>query len=180
MPFAPGTFGTIFGVIIIAFIALLPRFGFPQEWLIPTYILVTISTCIKGFWSSELYAKHTGKKDPKEVVIDEVAGMMISVLVAGLGYWLLYLWKEPVYHVLLAFSPIYLLILFVLFRIFDIAKPLHVGWADQNLKGGVGIMVDDIIAGIYAGITFILLLLLMVETGLMTQLVKIIYPDWVE
>ena len=79
-----------------------------------------------------------GTKDPGAIVVDEVAGMTISVLAVPL-------------------TPAVLVTGFVLFRIFDVVKPFPVG-ASQRLGGGVGVMIDDVIAGIYA-----LILLLVVR-----------------
>ena len=76
---------------------------------------------------------ESGVKDPGEVVIDEVAGMWIALLPAGLIWW----------QILLAA---------MLFRLFDILKPGPVGWADKRLPGGLGIMADDLIAGALAAL----------------------------
>lgn len=72
-------------------------------------------------------------KDPGFIVIDETAGQAITLLAAGTNLWLY-------------------LIGFALFRLLDISKPWPVGWADKNVKGGLGIMLDDILAGIIGGV----------------------------
>ncbi len=84
-----------------------------------------------GCWTSQVYATRTGRSDPSEVVIDEVAGqwLVLSVVPNDL---MLYVAG------------------FLLFRLFDIWKPWPVRWADQTLPGGFGIMVDDILAALYA------------------------------
>jgi phosphatidylglycerophosphatase A len=74
-----------------------------------------------------------GGGDPGAVVIDEVAGQWLAV-------------------VLLRADPLAYFLAFVFFRLFDIAKPWPVGWLDRTLKGGLGIMVDDLMAGLYAGV----------------------------
>jgi phosphatidylglycerophosphatase A len=91
-----------------------------------------------GFWASELYARERQAKDPSECVIDEVAGQLIAC----------------------AFTPrnlgLYALA-FVLFRLFDIVKPWPIGRAER-LPGGLGIMADDLIAGLAAGLIMLILL----------------------
>jgi phosphatidylglycerophosphatase A len=94
-------------------------------------IIITIVITLVGIWSANIVSKIWGD-DPARVVIDEVAGMCISLLFI------------PV-HVL------YLLSALILFRFFDIAKPLFIKKLEQ-LPGGWGIMLDDILAGIYANI----------------------------
>jgi phosphatidylglycerophosphatase A len=92
-------------------------------------IIVTVAITLVGIWSANVVSKIWGD-DPARVVIDEVAGMCISLIFI------------PV-HV------IYLLSALILFRFFDIAKPLFIKKLEQ-LPGGWGIMLDDILAGIYA------------------------------
>ena len=84
-----------------------------------------------GWWASERIVRADGLEDPSWVVIDEVAGQ-----------WMTLLFTPPS---LLAYAAG-----FVLFRLFDIWKPWPVSWADQKIKGGLGIMLDDIFAGLMA------------------------------
>ena len=103
-------------------------------------------------WSIKNYIKKNSEKsDPSEVVIDEVIGQWIAVLPIGYlmkidGFlievlWFIWLWA------------------FISFRIFDIVKLGLIGWAD-NLNGALGVLLDDILAGIAAGITVAVLILL--------------------
>jgi phosphatidylglycerophosphatase A len=85
----------------------------------------------------------TGFEDPGAVVIDEVAGQWLVLAVAPLDVW-------------------YFAAAFVLFRVFDIAKPWPVSWADRRIKGGFGVMFDDILAGLY-GAAVLLVVLWLVE-----------------
>ena len=85
---------------------------------------------VVGTWASGEAERALGSKDPGAIVIDEVAGMTISVLTVPL-------------------TPAVLVLGFVLFRVFDVVKPFPAG-ASQRLGGGVGVMIDDVIAGIYA------------------------------
>ncbi len=86
---------------------------------------------VVGVWAAQVYADDTGGEDPGPVVIDEVAGQWLTLLVVPA-------------------DPLLYAIGFVFFRIADIFKPWPASWADQKIKGGFGIMLDDIFAGLYA------------------------------
>lgn len=94
---------------------------------------------IAGTYLTKLYLDKTQKDDPSEVVIDEWCGMVIALL--------------PVAQ----FSFLYWGLAFVLFRLFDIVKVGPVGYCDKKIKGSVGVMLDDIVAGILATIPLILI-----------------------
>ena len=141
---APGTWGSVAGMIL-AFILLNTIDLF-------TFCLILLFTTLVGFWATKHYIQHNSEKsDPSEVVIDEVIGQWIAVLPIGFTLkvtefsskelWLIWLWA------------------FVSFRFFDIIKLGLVGWAD-NLGGALGVLLDDILAGIAAGLTVIVLILL--------------------
>jgi phosphatidylglycerophosphatase A len=83
-----------------------------------------------GTWAADEAERALGGKDPGVIVVDEVAGMMLAVLAAPL-------------------TPAVLLAGFLLFRVFDVVKPFPANVA-QRLRGGLGVMVDDLIAGLYA------------------------------
>jgi phosphatidylglycerophosphatase A len=84
-----------------------------------------------GWWAAGTVAKATGVDDPGVVVIDEVAGQWLVLVVAPL-------------------DPLPYALAFLLFRIFDIWKPWPVRWVDRQVKGGLGIMLDDLLAAVYA------------------------------
>jgi phosphatidylglycerophosphatase A len=125
IPPAPGTFGALGGWAIG--LALMQWSSFPNNWL----ILLIIIFGLLGVWASSSL-EHVWGEDPSKVVIDEIIGIWISMLFLPPGW-------------------IALIAAFVLFRIFDIYKPLYIRKAEQ-LKGGWGIMADDALAGIYANI----------------------------
>jgi phosphatidylglycerophosphatase A len=142
---APGTWGSIVG-IILAYILLITTDFF-------SFCLILLFTILIGFWSTKNYIEKSSEEpDPSEVVIDEVIGQWIAVLPIGFilkiaennseGLWFVWLWA------------------FVSFRFFDIIKLGLVGWAD-NLGGALGVLLDDILAGIAAGFTVIILILLL-------------------
>ena len=95
-------------------------------------MLFFLAVTVAGTWAAHVVERALGEKDPGAIVVDEVAGMTLSVLVFPLPLSL---------SVLLAG--------FVLFRVFDVVKPFPANRA-QALRGGVGVMVDDLIAGLYA------------------------------
>lgn len=134
LPKAPGTWGSL---AALPFAWVILRYG-GMWWLLAAIILVFLV----GWWASQIYVGRSGEADPGAVVIDEVAGQWLTLLPAAPGVW---------WHWALGFA---------LFRFFDIVKPWPVGWADRRLKGGFGVMVDDVIAGIYAGVLLYLLMIL--------------------
>jgi phosphatidylglycerophosphatase A len=103
-------------------------------WVAPlsrsALVIVTLVVVAAGTWAAHEAERALGSKDPGAIVIDEVAGMALSVLILPL-------------------TPVVLAAGFVLFRIFDIMKPYPAN-ALQRLRGGVGVMIDDVIAGLYA------------------------------
>lgn len=126
-PKAPGTAGSFFSLICLFFI---------KPSAIELLILVVIAT-IAGIVSTPLIEKEDGK-DPSHIVIDELAGQWITFLL------------------ITRYSFLTLLAGFLLFRVFDIAKPFGINRI-QNLSAGWGVMLDDIVAGIYAAIVLYLL-----------------------
>ncbi len=122
---APGTWGSL---------AALP-FAFGLAWLGGPWLLLLAAAgaFALGIWAAQGYAQASSENDPAEVVIDEVAGQWLSLV--------------PI-----ALDPLLYPLGFLAFRLFDIAKPWPVGWLDRKVKGGLGIMADDMAAGIYAGL----------------------------
>lgn len=122
LPKAPGTFGTL---------ATLPLCYLVLTWGLFSHIAVLVLVTVVGTWAADVAAREMGNKDPAAVVVDESAGMLLTMVAAPQGW----LWLG---------------LGFVLFRVFDIWKPWPVGWLDHNLDGGWGIMADDLAAGGYA------------------------------
>ena len=118
---APGTWGSA---------AALPL-GWLLWWIggTPALALASILVFAIGWWASERIVRAEGLEDPSWVVIDEVVGQWLTLLIT-----------PP--------SLLDYLIGFALFRLFDIWKPWPVSWADQKIKGGLGIMLDDVLAGL--------------------------------
>jgi phosphatidylglycerophosphatase A len=89
-----------------------------------------------GHWASTVWINGTEDKDPSPIVIDEVAGLWLTLTLAPL-------------------TPLGAALAFGLFRFFDIVKPWPVRWADKNIGGATGIMLDDILAGIWAALVLL-------------------------
>ena len=141
---APGTWGSVAG-IILAYICL-------QLTNLLTFCFLLLFFILIGFWTTKKYIEQNPEKsDPSEVVIDEVIGQWIAILPIGYIFQLEYTNTENLW--------IFWLWAFVSFRFFDIVKLGLVGWADK-LGGALGVILDDILAGVAAAITLIALLIL--------------------
>lgn len=128
---APGTWGSLAGVAIS--IALI-RSGLNRSAYFSLEILLLLAIAAAGVAAANQVARHSGKKDPQFVVIDEVSGQLIALSAP----WVVLNWKSWCAG-------------FILFRVFDIWKPFPARQA-ESLPEGLGIMADDWIAGIYAAI----------------------------
>lgn len=125
-PFAPGTAGALVAVIIWTVLFYVIPFNI---LLVVTSLLIVFFTAA-GIWSADKLESEWGK-DPSKVVVDEMVGVWIALLAVPVGN----VW--------------YILFAFLLFRFFDIFKPLGIRKMEQ-LEGGIGVMADDILAGIYS------------------------------
>ena len=133
---APGTFGSIFSLIIIIFLHNIVNKNEFIVLFICIFLMATI--CIK------IYSKSVNKHDAKEIVIDEFLGIYLIIIFS---------YDYKIFNN--EFVKILLILLF--FRIFDILKPFPANWIDKNLKNSYGIILDDIVAGIYTIITLALI-----------------------
>ncbi|MBN8885853.1 MAG: phosphatidylglycerophosphatase A [Rudaea sp.] len=124
-PVAPGTAGSLAAVLLWFALRELP-------W--PVYVAVIACAFVLGIWACAWVVSTLRDDDPGFVVWDEFVGQWIAL--APLA-WIAFAWWWPV-------------VAFALFRVFDIAKPWPVSWADRQVKGGLGVMLDDVLAGIYA------------------------------
>ena len=122
---ASGTWGSL---AALPFVYVVIRYVGLQALPVATGILFTL-----GYFAAQDYVTKTGEKDASPIVIDEVVGISIALLPAGL-------------------DPKLWLIGFVLFRIFDAVKIGPVGWCDRKLPGAYGVMIDDVVAGIMAAV----------------------------
>ena len=131
LPWAPGSWGSLTAL--------------PPAWLIAHFlgprVLVAAAVIVffLGWWAAERVQQASGVADEGSIVIDEVAGQWLTLAVAP---------ADP-----LAYAAG-----FLLFRLFDITKPWPARWADRRIPGGLGVMADDVIAGIYAAIALVVIL----------------------
>lgn len=121
-PVAPGTFGSALG---LALWAVLPASLAAQATALAAVVVI-------GSWSGTVAERHFGRSDPGQVVVDEVAGMLLTLFLVPVG------WAGACLG-------------FLLFRLSDIVKPYPANRLER-LPGGVGIMADDLMAGVYANV----------------------------
>ena len=125
LPKAPGTWGSIAGTVVAA--AILWAFS-PTTLFLASILLFLVSISI-----IDRYEAQIGIHDSSHIVIDEVAGVWLAVAISG----------GTISQILLSFA---------FFRLLDIKKPSVIGRVDKNVKGGLGVMGDDMIAGFFAGL----------------------------
>lgn len=121
-PKAPGTFGTL---------AAIPIFWLIQDWSWPIYGLWILVTFALGVYWCDQSSKALGVHDHGGIVWDEMVGYWLTMFFAPPGWW-------------------WMLLGFVLFRFFDIIKPWPINVVDRKVAGGFGIMIDDVLAAVYA------------------------------
>lgn len=132
-PKAPGTFGTL---------AALPFIFLTMGQSLWLQLALAIAICLFGFWVCGQAAKDVGVHDHPAIVWDEVAGFYITMMAVTINLQTL-------------------VVGFILFRFFDIVKPWPIKLLDKHVKGGFGIMVDDILAGVFS----LICLQLIIYTG---------------
>ena len=123
LPFAPGTWGS---AAALPFGWLLAVLGGWPALLVGAAIVAAI-----GWYAADRYVAATGREDPPEIVIDEVAAQWIALAAVPLTLW-------------------GFLAAFFVFRLFDTLKPWPASWADSEVEGGAGVMLDDLFAGAYS------------------------------
>lgn len=123
-PYAPGTCGTLPGVALVWLLSL--NVFYP----LVSYLLVTVALFILGVRVCDVISRDIGMHDHSGIVIDEVAGYMVAMIAMPVNVWTVTAG-------------------FVLFRFFDIFKPWPIQWLDKHVKGGFGMMIDDVLAGLF-------------------------------
>ena len=134
LPKIPGSYASLVTVIFLYIIFQI--FSVPAD----VFLFLLVGIFIISLFSVNLFIKDLTNKDPKEVVIDEFIGQSIPICLYEIAH------KEPM-------DPSRVLtfyfIMFILFRIFDIAKPYPVSYYDKNFKNSFGVIMDDVCAGLY-------------------------------
>ncbi len=134
-PKAPGTVGTLASLPVG--LAILYTLG------METLFFLTLSITIIGIFEINKYEQSTGLHDQQHIVIDEAAGMWLALMIAiSSANTMSYPYAE-ILAIIFSFAA---------FRLFDIWKPSTIGWIDRELKGGLGVMLDDVLAGIAGGL----------------------------
>ena len=137
---APGTWGSLAGVLFALIIQIFGGF--------PTLVAATVIVFLIGWWATAAMTRGSDNHDPSEVVVDEVVGQWIALFVVSYGTWKMGLPALAMYPGWIAG--------FFFFRLFDIWKPSIVGWADRR-GDALGVMLDDVFAGVFAAIAVTIL-----------------------
>ena len=124
IPFAPGTFGSLWGIPIC--------YGLSRINLLGA-LLCTVLFILAAIWIAGISEEILGAKDPRAIIIDEVAGFSVALL--GLP-----------------FDGFTVAVGFIIFRIFDVVKPFPIRLLERKLPGGAGVVLDDVAAGIYSNL----------------------------
>ena len=123
-PRAPGTMGTLVAVPIYCAIA---------YWNLAWYSVFVVLAALLGIWICGAASRELQAHDHPGIVWDEIAGYLLTMLAAPVGW-------------------VWIVAGFALFRLFDIWKPWPIGWLDRHVGGGFGIMLDDLVAGVFAAV----------------------------
>ena len=128
-PWAPGTMGTLVAV---------PLYWLVAHWSLPWYSAFVLVTAVLGIWICDVASRQLQVHDHPGIVWDEIVGYLVTMAFAPAGW-------------------VWVISGFVLFRVFDIAKPWPIRWCDRHVSGGLGIMLDDLLAGVFAAVVLQLL-----------------------
>ncbi len=131
MPIAPGTFGSMLGILLFLVLA---HLNLSVSWL----SLIILILYFFSYVAVQSTLKIIKRSDPGEIVIDEVLGMMLVMMTI-----------PP--------DPKWIFLAFILFRIFDIFMPWPINQVDSKLKNALGVMLDDFIAALYAGVIILVI-----------------------
>ena len=121
-PFAPGTAGTLAAIPLYLLLAQLP---------LSAYLFVLTTVCLTGIWICGKTASDWQVHDHSAIVLDEFAGFLVTMIAAPVSW-------------------VWISVGFLLFRLFDIWKPYPINLLDKHVSGGLGIMIDDLLAGLYS------------------------------
>ena len=131
IPKAPGTFGSLPGLLMAYLLHLIFPLGSPGFW--PVALTLLAATFLVGVYSIAIVERRWNSHDSGAIVIDEVVGQFITVMMFGDRLGLL-------------------VVGFLFFRFFDILKPFPINWFDKNINNAWGTMLDDVVAGVFAAI----------------------------
>jgi phosphatidylglycerophosphatase A len=135
-PVASGTAGAAVGAALFWSLAALP---------LALYAVTVVGVTCLGIWAADLAEREWGTKDDGRIVIDEIAGQLITLL--------------PLLVLGRARSLGWIVTGFVAFRVFDVWKPGPARWLEENLEGGAGVVLDDVAAGVFAALVLVVMIL---------------------
>ena len=143
--FAPGTITSLITTIFLY--SLFHIINLPNK----TVLIILLIISIYSFYAVSEYIKFNENKDPKEVVIDEFIGQSIPIYLYEISHGTVKDTQEAV---------LFYLYIFILFRFFDIKKPFPINFLDKKFKNSFGVIIDDVVAGLYVVLTLIIFMII--------------------
>jgi len=143
--FAPGTITSLITTVFLY--SLFHIINLPNI----TVLIILLIVFIYSFYAVSEYIKHNENKDPKEVVVDEFIGQSIPIYLYEIAHGSAKDTNE---------SALFYLYIFILFRYFDIKKPFPVSFFDKKFKNSFGVIIDDVVAGLYVVLTLIIFMVI--------------------
>ena len=143
--FAPGTITSLITTVFLY--SLFHIINLPNIAI----LIILLIVFIYSFYAVSEYIKYNENKDPKEVVVDEFIGQSIPIYLYEIAHGTM---KAPQESIL------FYLYFFILFRFFDIKKPFPVSFFDKKFKNSFGVIIDDVVAGLYVVLTFIIFMII--------------------
>ena len=143
--FAPGTITSLITTVFLY--SLFHIINLPNNTILVTLVIIFIYS----FYAVSEYIKFNENKDPKEVVIDEFIGQCIPIYLYEISHGAVINTQETV---------LFYLYIFILFRFFDIKKPFPINFFDKKFKNSFGVIIDDVIAGLYVVLTLIIFMVI--------------------
>tara|TARA_B100001996_G_C18660197_1_gene592741 strand:+ start:1135 stop:1638 length:504 start_codon:yes stop_codon:yes gene_type:complete len=142
--FAPGTLASLFTIIFLFYCFHIKNY--PNEFILIFLLIIFFYS----FYAVTDYIRESENKDPKEIVIDEFIGQSIPIYLYEIGHGTEKLANEALY---------FYIYIFILFRFFDIKKPFPISLFDKRFKNSFGVILDDVIAGVYVVLTIIIFMI---------------------
>ncbi len=143
--FAPGTITSLITTVFL--FSLFHIINLPNN----TILIILLIIFIYSFYAVSEYIKFNQNKDPKEVVIDEFIGQSIPICLYEISHGTIKDTQE---------AALFYLYIFILFRFFDIKKPFPINFFDKNFKNSFGVIIDDVVAGLYVVLTLIIFMVI--------------------
>ena len=143
--FAPGTITSLITTVFLY--SLFHIINLPKN----TILIILLIIFIYSFYAVSEYIKFNENKDPKEVVIDEFIGQSIPIFIYEISHGTVKDTQEAI---------LFYLYIFILFRFFDIKKPFPINFLDKKFKNSFGVIIDDVVAGLYVVLTLIIFMII--------------------